>query len=125
MDARQRRETGKRIRLLRDDLGWTQGDLAQRLGVGVSTISGFERGASGIARVAGELAQALGTTTDYLYGLSDNPLPSEEGITPPDPLRDVILSEFDQLDEAERRALIEIAVTLRLMHQRRGSRVIE
>lgn len=125
MDAKQRRETGKRIRLLRNDLGWSQSDLAQRLGIGVSTVSGFERGASGIARVAGELAQALGTTTDYLYGLSDNPLPPEDEPAPPDPLRDVILSEFDQLDEAERRALVEIAVTLRLMSQRRGSRVIE
>lgn len=125
MDAKQQRETGRRIRLLRDDLGWNQTDLAQRLGVGTSTVSGFERGASSIARVASKLAQALGTTTDYLYGLSDNPLPTEDELPPRDPLRDVILNEFDQLDEAERRALVEIAVTLRLLRQRRGSRVIE
>lgn len=132
MDDQQRRLTAKRIKQLRDDFDWTQGELANRLGVKKQTISGFETGRSGISRIADRLAQVLGTTTDYLYGLTDNPLPpndeEEDDERPPvNAARDAILAEYDRLDELNQRALHEMAVTLRLTQERRKTtqRVIE
>lgn len=130
MDDQQRRLTAKRIRQLRDDLGWTQTDLAERLGVAKQTISGFETGRGGISRLADRLAQALGTTTDYLYGLTDNPLPPNDEVEderpPANPIRDAIMSEMDHADEIDQQVLYQMAVTLRLARERRRTqRVIE
>ncbi len=132
MDDQQRRLTAKRIKQLRDDFDWTQGELANRLGVKKQTISGFETGRSGISRIADRLAQVLGTTTDYLYGLTDNPLPpndeEEDDERPPvNAERDALLAEYDRLDDLNQRALHEMAVTLRLTQERRKTtqRVIE
>lgn len=131
MDDQQRRLTAKRIRQLRDDFDWTQDELANRLGVKKQTISGFETGRSGISRIADRLAQVLGTTTDYLYGLTDNPLPpndeeEDDERQPANAGREAILAEYDRLDEIDQQALHQIAVTLRLAKERRKTqRVIE
>lgn len=121
--------TSKRVRLLRNDLGLSQAEVGQRVGVAKSTISGIERGTQGISGVADKLAKALGTTTDYLFGLSDNPLPADDNeLDEPDrdPLRDALLAEYDRLDEIDRQVLYQMAVTLRLARERRRSqRVIE
>lgn len=81
---------GKRLRLLREDLGLTQGELAEKLReygqpVGQSYISELERTdkmPSG-AVVAG-LAEILGCTSDFLLLLSD-------ATNPIDPNRDDVL----------------------------------
>lgn len=131
MDDQQRRLTAKRIKQLRDDFDWTQDELAHRLGVKKQTISGFETGRSGISRIADRLSQVLGTTTDYLYGLTDNPLPpndeeEEDERAATDLARDALLAEYDRLDEIDQQALHQIAVTLRLAKERRKTqRVIE
>lgn len=109
----------------------SQEALGQRVGVSKSTISGIEREAQGISGIAERLAKVLGTTTDYLYGLTDNPLPSndeeEDDERPPvNAGRDAILAEYDRLDEIDQQALHQIAVTLRLAKERRKTtRVIE
>lgn len=131
MDDQQRRLTAKRIKQLRDDLGWTQTDLAEKLGVAKQTISGFETGRGGISRSADRLAQALGTTTDYLYGLTDNPLPPndeqlDEETKRANPVFDAILAEVERMDEIDQQVIYQMAVTLRLAKERRRTqRVIE
>ena len=129
MDNRKK-QTVRRVKQLRGDLGLSQVEIAERVGVAPSTISGIETGAQGISGIAEKLAQALGTTTDYLYGLTDNPLPpndEEEDERPPvNAARDAMLAEYDHLDEIHQRALYEMAVTLRLTQERRKTqRVIE
>ena len=129
MDKAQRKLAGQRVRLLRKDMGLGQEELGALIGVSNSTISGIETGFSGITRVADKLAQALGTTTDYLYGLSDNPLPVDDDTEPAaegDPVRAAVLAEFERLDDVDRRALYQIAITLRLAREQREKyRVIE
>jgi len=127
MDEQQRRETGRRIRQLRADLGLSQEELGAAIGAAKSTVSGFETGTAGISRVAGALAKALGTTTDYLLGLTENPLPPDEDEEAHvrDRLRDAVLEEFERLDEYDRRALYQIAVALRLAHDQRGPNIAE
>ena len=128
MDDRKK-QTVRRVKQLRGDLGLSQIEIAERVGVAPSTISGIETGAQGISGIAERLAQALGTTTDYLYGLTDNPLPpndEEEDERPPvNAARDALFAEYDRLDEIDQQVMYQMAVTLRLAKERRKQRVIE
>ena len=89
---------GKRIRILRQDLGLNQGELVnalekQGIEVGRSYISELERTdkvPSGT--VLAGLAKVLGTTTDYLLMLTDDPiLPNEQE---DQKIEDVLASEL-------------------------------
>lgn len=66
---------GRRVRLLREQRGWSQGDLAKASGVGQSQISKIEAGDQD-ARVgtARRLAQALGVSIDVLAGYEPVPV---------------------------------------------------
>ena len=71
---------GERIVLLRRRQGMTQRTLGEEAGIHPNTIARLERGkltdlpGKSVAR----LAQALGTTADYLLGLSEQNTPPEE-----------------------------------------------
>ena len=64
---------GERVHLLRRRLGWTQKELAEASKINVNNIARIERsevrdpGGQMVAR----MARALGTTTDYLLGLTE------------------------------------------------------
>jgi len=92
VDCPQRR-IGERVRERRDQLGWTQSELAQRAGVHPSWISRIE---SGIApNVSAEtvlkLARALAVSVDHLMGRFD----TEVGATDVDVLEGVTTSADD------------------------------
>lgn len=68
--------TGSRIKELRTKRGFTQGDVAEKLGMDRANLSHYERDVAvppGPVLVA--LADMLGTTTDYLLLRTDSPLP--------------------------------------------------
>ena len=73
---------GERIGLLRRRQGMTQRTLGEEAGIHPNTIARLERGkltdlpGKSVAR----LAQALGTTADYLLGLSEQEAPREEEV---------------------------------------------
>lgn len=72
--ARFSNTTGKRAKLLRMDQGLKQGDVAERVGIRHPYLSEIENDkAYPSGEVIAKLAQALGTTTDYLLLLTDNP----------------------------------------------------
>jgi DNA-binding XRE family transcriptional regulator len=76
---------GERIALLRRRQGMTQREVAEESGVHRNTIARLERGVlhdlPGSA--VGRLARALGTSADFLLGLTDNEEPSEsEAVAP-------------------------------------------
>ena len=129
--SEHKESTADRVRLLRGYLRLSQEALGQRVGVSKSTISGIERGAQGISGIAGKLAEVLGTTTDYLYGLTDNPLPPndeqlDEETKRANPVVDAILAEVEHMDEIDQQVIYQMAVTLRLAKERRRTqRVIE
>ena len=64
---------GERVHLLRRRLGWTQRELAEASHTNINNIARIERseisdpGGQTVAR----MARALGTTTDYLLGLTE------------------------------------------------------
>ena len=76
---------GERVHLLRRRLGWTQRELSEAATVNLNNIARIERseirdpGGQTIAR----LAKALGTTTDYLLGLSEESGVESEALPAP------------------------------------------
>ena len=65
-------KTGRHIKELRNELGLSQKDLADKVGVAQNTIAQYEKGtANASLYVIVNLAATLKTTTDYLLGLED------------------------------------------------------
>lgn len=67
------REIGKRLKKRRKEMGFTQTEVAERLGLGRNTtISGWETGAKGVNnQKLTELAQMYEVSVDYLIGNTD------------------------------------------------------
>ncbi len=62
-----------RIREARERLGWTQSDLAKKMGTTQQTIQRYEAGAVDVnSSKLVRLAEILGTTVDYLIGIPTN-----------------------------------------------------
>lgn len=65
-------QTGERIRKLRTELGLSQKELAEKLGVAQNTVAQYEKGTSKLSiEVLYYLALALNTTADEILGLDD------------------------------------------------------
>lgn len=70
MSAQER--LGERIRRLRRLKRWSQGDLAARAGTKATLLSKYERGVyEPKPLLLGRIAEALGTTTDFLITGND------------------------------------------------------
>jgi transcriptional regulator with XRE-family HTH domain len=70
---------GERIALLRRRQGMTQRELGEESGVHRNTIARLERGVLHDlpGRFILRIAQALGTSTDFLFGLTEDEAPRE------------------------------------------------
>ena len=127
---------GKRVRILRNDLRMEQKEvaaLASVYGVQVSqaTISRIERDViEPNAVTIAALARALGTTTDYLLMLSDDPVPpGEDEAEPVKALRDgparyevsELLSLLNAMPAEDVDHLLYVA---RLMRDARAPRIV-
>ena len=63
---------GDILKKLRDEKGWSQAQLAKRLGLSTSIIAHYESGARYPSLEAlTELSRVMGVTTDFLLGLTD------------------------------------------------------
>ena len=66
------KRAGSRIKELREEMGLTQKQLADKIGIARNTITQYELGiASMSVRVLTLLIQTLDTTAEYLLGLTD------------------------------------------------------
>lgn len=71
---------GSRLRRAREAQGWTQAELAERIGLATEAYGRLERGRSlPRADTLVHLAQALHISTDYLLGLEDDLIAREAG----------------------------------------------
>ena len=71
----------ERLKKLRESKGYSQKELGTISGVDASLISRYEQGErTPTVDNLTSLAKALETTTDYLLGLTDNPLPCSKKI---------------------------------------------
>jgi transcriptional regulator with XRE-family HTH domain len=66
---------GDRLKTLRESNGYTHQELAYQLEISIGQIWRYEAGKTDpSAHVLGRMAKTLGTTADYLLGLTDDPL---------------------------------------------------
>ena len=72
---------GTRIQLLRGSFGWSQVDVAKRLGVAKQTVSNWENeNIQPSIEMLIRLAKLFNVTTDYLLGLENIPRISVDGL---------------------------------------------
>ncbi len=102
---------GKRVKLRRKELRWTQDELARRLGVRQNVVSRLEADDVKSPNITNlrRLARTLGVTSDYLIGMYDGEderpgLAEREARDPPTPaqalqsLRALVGRYFDGVD---------------------------
>jgi len=97
---------GDRLKRLREERGFTQGQVEAYSGVDRSLISRLERGerANTYAKTIADLARVLNTTADYLLGLTDSPvLPDEEQLTQ---VEYRCIRQFRELSEADQQYIL-------------------
>ena len=70
---REREAFGARLRAAREATGLDKAAFAEKIGAYKATYSAWENGELPGSGRFPELARALGVTTDYLYGLTDDP----------------------------------------------------
>mgnify|MGYP002627407892 CR=1 FL=1 len=71
-----------KIKLMREQLGITQSDLAKQLGLTRSSVNSWEMGLSvPSTQYIIELAKLFGISTDYLLGLERDAVISVEGLS--------------------------------------------
>ena len=109
---------GARIRAMREHKGWTQGQLAYKASTTAAQVSRVEHnerpGAQ--ARLVASIASALGTTVDYLMGLTNDPvLPERENNSSHESRLlgeelQRIWTEIEQVDPEAARELRRIAI---------------
>ena len=70
-EAERRRAVGARIKAMRKEIGLTQAEVAQKLGIASQSVTNYERGKTDPSiRNLISLAAVLGVSTDYLLGRS-------------------------------------------------------
>ncbi|WP_275790490.1 XRE family transcriptional regulator [Pararhizobium gei] len=73
---------GARVKAKRLEMGWSQMDLARRVGVSQQAINNLEGGQTNKSRYIAELARALDTTVDYLLD-GDSSVPKQAASVEP------------------------------------------
>ncbi len=72
---------GQRIGIMRVSFGWSQVELAKRLGVAKQTVSNWENeNIQPSIEMLIRLSKIFGVTTDYLLGLDNIPRINAEGL---------------------------------------------
>ena len=105
--------TAQRIVSLRESRGLLQPDLARLAQIEQSYVSKLERGkapnVSGI--ILARIARALGTSVDFLLGVSDDPAPRPIVNHPmlKDPLLQEFIAAWPDLDLKQRQAFVHLA----------------
>ncbi len=101
---------GERIQELLDEKQITQRELAARLHVTPNTINGYikNRRCPDCATLV-QIAQHLGTTSDYLLGNTASSLLPENNISPGE---DILLKNYRALDDNTKLLLEELSACL-------------
>jgi transcriptional regulator with XRE-family HTH domain len=109
-------EIGSRIRIRRRQLGVSQVDLAEKLGVAYQQVQKYEQGANRVpASRLPDVAGALGVHIGYFYG-QDDVAAGRGGAAVPSSISLLaerhaieLLDYFQGMTSAQRKALLEIA----------------
>jgi transcriptional regulator with XRE-family HTH domain len=114
------KDIGQRIKLLRQDRGMTQVELAAQLKISQSNLSAIERGARGVTvNQLVRITRALGASTDDI--LSDTKAP-EPGARPRKKLMHR-LRRVQELAEGDQRILLKLLDGLLMRREERQRRL--
>ena len=93
-------ETGKRIRQLRLEKGWSQAQLGKEVGLNGRSVRDCELGTSlPSSKTLKKLSILLNTSADYILGLTDKETLRLDELSPNDQLRiKAILQTFKNLN---------------------------
>jgi transcriptional regulator with XRE-family HTH domain len=81
--AGDHKKIGERIKLVREELGWTQDELATKAKISKSFLSDVERGERDISsEYLLRVANALGASTDFLLRGEETPRKREQIVIP-------------------------------------------
>lgn len=81
-----------RLKIVCENIGWTQEQVSLKLNISIGTLSGYERGyRSPNPEMLARLASLYDTSTDYLLGRTDNPNPPKNKREKPN-FEDYVLS---------------------------------
>ena len=80
----EREAFGARLRNAREETGLDRAAFAERIGAYKATYSAWENGSLPGSSQFPDLARALGVSTDYLYGLTEDPTPPGTKQTQPE-----------------------------------------
>jgi transcriptional regulator with XRE-family HTH domain len=75
---------GERLRRIREEMGISQEDLGERLGLGNRQIWRYENNETRpSSEIVASIAKSLNVSADFLLGLSDDPIPylTEQGLS--------------------------------------------
>jgi len=111
----------KRLRQIRKDAGLTQADVAAKLNIKRESYTRYETGdiqppSDQVVRLAG----LFGTTSDYLFGLSDCPFPPDRN-GGDFQMELPYMIDVDDLSEEDRKDLNEYVDLLRLRAKSRAA----
>lgn len=105
---------GERIIEQRKALGWSQAQLAEKLGIHQNQISRYETGStSPTFQVLGKLAKLFDTTTDYLLGLTHNKSPFPPQLSSPQAEMLQLMSTQSESAQAKFVEVVRLLVALR------------
>lgn len=77
--------TADKIKLLREERGWTQAELARRLGITRNGVNSWEQGLSMPSPAClVDLAKAFSVSTDYLLGMDSAATVNVSGLSEKD-----------------------------------------
>lgn len=103
---------GERLKIVRNQAGLSQKSLAEQLYVTQQSVWKWEMNESSPnPETVAKIAEIFNVSADYLLGITEQkekPTP-EDGGGQDDPLRTILLHNFDQLNQEGREKLVDIS----------------
>jgi transcriptional regulator with XRE-family HTH domain len=116
------KEIGQRIKLLRQERGWTQVELGKRLEITQPNLSAIERGSRGVTvHQVVKIAKALGASTDEILVAEKAP---QAGQRPKKRLMQRLL-KVQELGERDQRLVLQLLDGLMMGHREKMERQAE
>lgn len=103
---------GNRVKELRENLGYTQEELADLIGTNQREVSQYENGRQPRAPRLARLAEVLETTTDYLLGLSEEPLRALGGVSDLNSDERELVMLYREKSPAQRKRIMDVVRVL-------------
>ncbi len=105
---------GERIKFMRDNMGLTQKELAEKIGIMPSTLGKYTKNVTDTpSSIVRRMAIIFNTTTDYLLGLTDDySAPNGEQSSSINAREQNLIFNFRELSEIDKTKVEERILTL-------------